>query len=93
MHLDSVRLGLSGGILSGIFMFLATLFAMATEYGRSYLEMAGSIYPGFDVTVGGSLLGFVYGFINGFVTLFLLGWLYNLLGPRLDEEELSTPEA
>jgi len=89
MPIDSVRLGLSGGILTGIFMFVTTLIALATEYGAEYLEHFVRLYPGFHVTVGGSLLGLVYGFITGFVGFFLLAWLYNLLGPLQEDEENS----
>jgi len=82
MNLDPVRLGLAGGILTGVTIFVMTLLCLVSEYGKEFLGMISSIYPGFEVTLVGSLLGFVYGFIDGFVALFLLACIYNLLGPH-----------
>ena len=65
------------------------LLALATGYGAESLFSLADLYPGFRVTVGGSLLGLVYGFMSGFIGFFLLAWLYNLLGPLQDDEEQS----
>ena len=86
LALDPVRFGLAGGLLSGVSMFLITLFSLATGYGEDYLIITMSIFPGFAITVGGSLLGLLYGFAFGFAGLFLLGWIYNLLGPGKEKE-------
>lgn len=90
MNLDPIRLGLAGGILTGVTIFLVTLICLVSGYGQEFLDMASSIYPGFDVTIGGSLLGFIYGFIDGFVGLFLLAWIYNLLGPHKQNRKQDT---
>jgi hypothetical protein len=81
-QLDPVRLGLAAGVIGGVGTFLTTLFAIATGYAHEYLLSLASIYPGYDVSVNGSVLGLVYGFLGGFIGLFLLGWVYNLLGPK-----------
>jgi len=77
--LDSKKLGLAGGILAGVCMFVFTLIGVWTGYGAKWMEMMGNIYPGYSMTVGGSIVGFIYGFIDGFVSLFLLSWIYNRL--------------
>lgn len=75
--LDAKKLGVAGGILSGLFMLVFTLISVFTGYGHDWFAHLSSIYPGYSVSVVGSLVGLVYGFIDGFVCLFLLGWLYN----------------
>lgn len=81
MKLNSVKLGLAGGILWALMLFVMTWLAMYTNYGMLWLVQWTDIYPGYDFTPVGSLLGLIYGFIDGFICLFLLGWIYNLLKP------------
>ena len=82
--LDPVRLGVAAGVLSGFFIFVATLVSVVTGHGSAFLEQISQYLPGYSVSVAGSLVGLVYGFIKGFLGLFLLGYVYNLLGPRRD---------
>lgn len=79
MRLHSLKLGLAGGILSGLFHLIVTLISMSTGYGSYLLAQWADIYPGYSFTILGSIIGLIFGFIFGFVSLFLLGWLYNLL--------------
>lgn len=75
--LDAKKLGLSGGILGGLFMLVFTLISVFTGYAHDGLAQLSSFYPGYSVSVGGSVVGLIYGFVDGFVWLFLLGWIYN----------------
>lgn len=77
--LHPIKLGLAGGILWGLCMFLTTVTSIYTGYASQFLALMGTIYPGFSVSGGGSLLGLIYGFLDGFIWLFLLGWVYNKL--------------
>ena len=73
------RLGLAGGILCGVLMFIFTIIAMYSGYAGDWMTAMESIYPGYMMSWGGAFLGLVYGFIDGFVGLYLLGWIYNRL--------------
>ncbi len=75
--LDAKRLGLAGGILWGLSMFVMTIVSMYTGYAGDWMGMMANMYPGYHVTWAGSLVGFIYGFIDGFIGLFLLAWIYN----------------
>ena len=77
--LQPKKLGLAGGILWGLCMFLTTLISMSTGYAKGWLLLMKGIYPGYTISGWGSLAGFVYGFLDVFIGLFLLGWLYNKL--------------
>lgn len=81
--LDAMRLGLAGGILGGLSMFVMTLLSLFTGYADSFLHMMSSVYPGFDISAMGSVIGLVYGFVDGFICLFVLGWLYNNVKVKL----------
>jgi hypothetical protein len=39
--------------------------------------MAGSIYPGYSISPGGSFLGLIYGFLDGFIAGAVIAWIYN----------------
>lgn len=79
-NFDVKRLALAGGILWGSCVFLGTLLSLYTGYGQNFSQALESIYPFYHVTLMGSIAGLVDGFIDGFVGLFVIGWLYNVLG-------------
>lgn len=77
--LHSVKLGVSGGIIWGVSMFVCTILAIYTGYSADFLNIMSSIYPGYSISWAGVFIGAIYGFIDAFVGFFLLGWLYNKL--------------
>ena len=80
--LSPSRLGLAAGIIWGLSLFGLTWIAMYTGYAMFWLSQWMDIYPGYNLSMAGSFIGLVYGFIDGFVTLFIFGWIYNLLQPH-----------
>lgn len=78
--LKAKRLGLAGGILWALMMFICTILAMYTGYSYSFLTLFTEIYPGYSITWGGAFLGLIYGFFDAFIGLFLLAFIYNKLG-------------
>jgi hypothetical protein len=80
MKLKPLALGGAIGILWGGSVFLTTILSHFTGYGRFFLEaLPQSIYPGYRISLFGSLVGLVYGFIDGFVGGVIIGWVYNKL--------------
>jgi len=77
--LNAKNLGLAGGILWGVSLMVCTWLSLFTGWGISFLVVMESIYPGFDISFVGSILGLIWGFLDGFVGLFLLAWIYNKL--------------
>jgi len=75
--LNAKSLGLAGGVLWGITMFILTLLNLYTGYGSMWAALMVDVYPGYEVTLPGSIIGLIWGFVDGFVGLFLLAWLYN----------------
>lgn len=79
MQLSAKNFGLAGGILWGFAMLAMTLINIWTGYGTDLLQLTASIYPGYEMSYLGSVIGFFYGFVDGFIGLFLLIWIYNKL--------------
>jgi len=54
-------------------------------YGRAFLELAASIYPGYDPSpaIGSIITGTLYGLVDGAIAGAVFGWLYNLLSRQL----------
>lgn len=77
--LHPVKLGIAGGILWGGSMFVCTLLAVYFGYSKQFLMLMADIYPGYTISLWGSIVGLIYGFLDAFVGLFLLGWIYNRL--------------
>lgn len=79
MKLSVKGLGLAGGILWGVSLFLWTLIASSVlAWGKPVLDLLVSVYPYYTVSVTGAFVGLVMGFIDGFVGCALFAWLYNL---------------
>lgn len=74
-RLHAPAFGLSVGIVAGLLLLLATLFLVLRGGDTVGLGLLGQFFPGYQVTLTGSMLGFVYGFGGGF----LLGWLFAFL--------------
>lgn len=81
MKLDSKALAITFAIVWGGCVFLlALLNSVWPAYGRSFIDLVSSIYPGFHPGgIGGAAVGALYGALDGAVGGALLGWIYNRL--------------
>ncbi len=77
--LHPIKLGVAGGVIWGLCMFVTTIICIYTGYAKPFLVMMSSIYPGYAISGWGCLLGLVYGFLDAFFGFFFLAWLYNKL--------------
>lgn len=78
--LDVKRFALAGGIVCGLVVFLITLISVGTGgYAAEWLRVLESVYPGYHVSVVGSVVGLLYGFVDGFVGMGVFAWVYNKL--------------
>ena len=78
--LDRMALGVSTGAVAGIILFLATVFLVikgGPVVGPT-LQLLHNFFPGYTVTVSGSLLGLGYGFLAGFATGWMFAFIRNL---------------
>ncbi len=71
----------SVAVLWGLVMLLTGLANMLwPAYGTAFLEVMGSVYPGYDAAAGGIgnlIVGTVYGAVDGGILAAVFAWLYN----------------
>ena len=73
------RFALTGGIVWALCLFVTTLFSIYTGYAKSFLDVVGSIYPGYSISLLGSIVGLIYGFFDVFVGVYIFAWIYKLI--------------
>lgn len=81
MKLSVKALGLAGGIMWGVSLFLWTLLLSLTTvtWGTDMLSLMVGFYPYYSISVAGAFAGLVLGFIDGFLCGAILAWLYNVM--------------
>lgn len=85
MRLNSVALGAAAALIWGAaILVVACANLIWPPYGRDFLDLVASIYPGYHPGPGaGSVVtGTFYGLVDGGIGGVVFGWLYNLLARR-----------
>ena len=77
MKLNIKALGLAGGIVWGLSIFLLTWWFLIIGKPGTTLERLDAVYLGYSVTWYGSFIGLVWGFIDAFIVCAAFAWLYN----------------
>jgi hypothetical protein len=77
--LDALALGIAVGLLFGLVVFLATIVLVVKggDVVGPNLGLLSNYFIGYEVTLQGSLIGFIYGFGSGFVLGGLIAFLRN----------------
>ena len=81
LRLSGRAWGIALGLLLGGGLFLATIVLVikgGPDVGQ-HLSLLSVFFPGYRVTVLGSLIGFVYAFVLGYALGRLVGTVYNRL--------------
>jgi hypothetical protein len=79
LGINSLVLGLVTGIIAGACIFVATLW-LVLKGGQTigpHLSLLSQFFPGYSVTLFGSIVGLAYGFFFGYLGGWSIGWLYN----------------
>ncbi len=80
-RLNSRAWGIAVGLVCGLGLLLATNF-LIVRGGPSvgqHLVLLRNFFPGYSVSFGGSLIGFVYAFVIGYGLGRVIGTVYNKL--------------
>lgn len=80
MKLCVKSLAIACCIFSGAIVFLTGLAHLIWPgYGTAFLELAASVYPGYEVGGFGSVIvGTLYAAVDGAICGAIFAWLYNL---------------
>jgi hypothetical protein len=85
MKLNIKALAMAFGLIwaAGI-LFVEVAHMIWPGYGAAFLQLIGSIYPGYrpGTGVGSVIVGTLYGLVDGGVGGACFAWLYNLCLPR-----------
>ena len=82
MKLNLTALTLTGGLFWGSAILLVAVANLIwPTYGRTFLDLAASVYPGYHPGAGlGSVVtGTLYALVDGAIAGAVFGWLYNLM--------------
>jgi len=65
----------------GAMLVVTTAALVWPNYGRTFLEVVSSIYPGYHPgpSIGSVVTGTLYAVVDGAIGGAVLAWLYNLL--------------
>jgi len=81
MKLSVKSLTITAAVLwGGTCLLVSVLNVVWPDYGKTFLEVISSIYPGYQVTgtIGGVIVGTLYALLDGAVGGALFGWIYNI---------------
>jgi hypothetical protein len=81
-------LGLAVGIVWGLGIFVATLWAAAVGRGRT-MELLNGMYLGYTISFGGAFVGLIWGLVTGFMSGALIAWMYNMFHKMLYKSETT----
>lgn len=85
MRLNIIALAVAAGLFwGGAILLVAVANLLWPPYGRAFLELAASIYPGYVPGGGpGSVItGTLYGVADGTIGGAIFAWFYNLLARK-----------
>lgn len=85
MRFNVTALALTAGLIwGGALLVVASANLIWPGYGRAFLDVAASIYPGYHPGTGAGSVAFgsIYGLVDGTIGGAVFGWLYNLLARR-----------
>ncbi len=80
MKLSVKSLAITSAVLwGGVCLMVAVLNVIWPGYGKAFLDLVSSIYPGYEVTgtLGSDIIGTLYALLDAAVGGALFGWIYN----------------
>ena len=89
MRINVIALSVTAGLFWGAaILIVASAHSIWPSYGGAFLELASSIYSGYDPEpgVGSIIIGTLYGLVDGAIAGAIFGWLYNFLSRKFPSE-------
>jgi hypothetical protein len=92
MRLNANINGLVTGVMLALGIFVATnwLVLKGGDVVGPHLGLLGQFFIGYEVSFGGSLIGFGYGFATGFSVGYLVAKIYNWFADVRENKRHST---
>ncbi len=77
--LDVRALGISCGAVWGLSLVIMAIINMVSGWGWSFMYFMGKVYVGYNATVPGCIVGFLWGFVDAGIGGVAIAWVYNKL--------------
>ena len=74
--LKIVPFGIAGGVVWGSFLASIAITSMF-GWGQGLVPPFSTLYIGYNASVIGAAIGFMWAFVDGFVAGIMFAWLYN----------------
>ena len=84
MQLNIKAMSMTIGLFWAACIFIVAAANMIwPSYGQAFLQLCGSIYPGYHPRAGVASVatGTIYALVDGVIGGAIFGWLYNLFAP------------
>ena len=82
MRINVIALSATAALFWGaVVLIVASANLIWPTYGRAFLELAASMYPGYHPgpAIGSIITGTLYGLVDGAIAGAIFGWIYNFL--------------
>ena len=86
MKLNAKSFALTCGLLWGFGLLMLTWWIILLDGPTGQATLIGKIYRGYNLSIGGGLIGLVWGFFDGLITGFIFAWIYNFFTAKLKEK-------
>lgn len=80
--IDLAGFAVAFGAVYGAMLLFIGWAAWLTGYGTEYVDLAGSLIPGFGATAFGGLLGAAGGLVLGLAMGAAIAWIHNAVAAR-----------
>jgi len=83
MKVNVKAFALTVGLFWGFGLLFITWWIILFDGASGAATLIGKVYRGYNISLLGSLIGFVWAFIDGIIGGAIFAWLYNFLSSRL----------
>ena len=83
MKLNVKAFALTAGLLWGFGLLFITWWIIIFEGASGDVTIIGRVYKGYNISIGGSLIGFIWAFVDGIIGGAVFAWLYNTISSRI----------
>jgi len=82
MPLNTRAFAIAAGVLSGLFIFLLTVWLLLIGSGGETISLLQQVFLGYSFSFGGAVIGLLWGFVHGLIGGFIFASLYNGLASK-----------
>lgn len=83
MKINVKAFALTCGLFWGFGLLFITWWIILFEGLTGEITLIGKVYLGYNISIGGSIIGFLWAFADGIIGGGIFAWLYNFLSSRI----------